>query len=130
MTKAAANERHPDLHDPEDDATELVRCLAESDVPLGFYGRRAGTGVTITPNVTRLVPSRCLVCKKPFKALRRSAKTCSDACRQALSRTRRAATPPLPIGPFDLIVADPPWHFLPARSRKAGLSGAMRCCRR
>ena len=22
-----------------------------------------------------------------------------------------AGTPPLPAGPFDLILADPPWHF-------------------
>lgn len=54
---------------------------------------------------------RCAVCDQPFDASRRSKKTCSDSCRQTLSRMRRAATPPFPEGPFDLILADPPWHF-------------------
>src|SRR4051794_34884396 len=51
------------------------------------------------------------VCGVRFPALRRSAKTCSPVCRQRLSRRLRAATPLLPPGPFDLIVADPPWPF-------------------
>jgi hypothetical protein len=52
----------------------------------------------------------CSSCGKRFEAERRSALTCSPACRQA-SRLLRATTPPLPEGPFDLIVADPPLHY-------------------
>lgn len=57
------------------------------------------------------VTVRCASCGDRFQGVRRSAKTCSPACRQRLSRSRRAATLPLPEGPFDLILADPPWHF-------------------
>src|SRR5215469_4658314 len=55
--------------------------------------------------------ARCLVCGKRFARLRRNRLTCSDACRQARSRRLRAATPPFPEGPFDLILADPPPLF-------------------
>ena len=54
--------------------------------------------------------ARCLVCGARFLRLRASRLTCSDVCRQKRSRALRAATPPLPEGPFDLIYADPPWH--------------------
>jgi MT-A70 len=68
--------------------------------------------VTLTDIVTiSRIRVRCEVCGNRFAAHRRSAKTCSPACRQRLSRTLRARTPPLPTGPFSLIVADPPWHF-------------------
>jgi MT-A70 len=68
---------------------------------------------TITNSVpTPSIRVRCLHCGQPFVAIRRSAKTCSDACRQRLSRAQRAATPPLPPGPFDLIYADPAWDFV------------------
>jgi hypothetical protein len=59
----------------------------------------------------RSIRLRCLACGTAFSALRRSAKTCSPACRQRFSRDLRAATPPLPPGPFDLLYADPAWHF-------------------
>jgi N6-adenosine-specific RNA methylase IME4 len=67
---------------------------------------------------------RCLVCDNPFLAIRRSAKTCSDACRQTLSRFRRASTLPLPSGPFDLILADPPWHFSTYSEKGQGRSAS------
>jgi N6-adenosine-specific RNA methylase IME4 len=35
---------------------------------------------------------------------------------------RRAATPPLPEGPFDLILADPPWHFTTYSQKGQGRS--------
>src|ERR1700682_3848557 len=79
--------------------------------------------VTITHSVT--VPTirlRCLVCGERFMAFRRSAKTCSVACRQAISRGLRAATPPLSPGPFDLIYAAPPWHFAPFSDKGQGRS--------
>src|SRR5690242_923507 len=74
--------------------------------------------VTITRNVTM----RCKVCGARFAALRRSKKTCSPACRQRLSRRLRAATPPLPSGSFDLVVADPPWQFETFSERGLGKS--------
>lgn len=80
-----------------------ARLYASCDLPL------CTLGLAVT---ARSVRARCLACGEPFYAMRDSAKTCSAACRQSLSRTRRAATPPLPPGPFDLIVADPPWHFV------------------
>jgi len=55
--------------------------------------------------------ARCLVCGARFPRLRSSRLTCSVACRQKRSRALRAATPPLPDGPYDLIYADPPWQF-------------------
>jgi N6-adenosine-specific RNA methylase IME4 len=67
--------------------------------------------VTLTDSVTAPLPRRCEVCDRKFLARRRSAKTCSVACRQQLSRRLRTATPPLPVGPFDLILADPAWRF-------------------
>lgn len=54
---------------------------------------------------------QCPVCRRSFTAERRSAVTCSDACRQQRSRRLRANTPPLPHGPYDLIYADPCWDF-------------------
>lgn len=54
---------------------------------------------------------QCPVCRRSFTAERRSAVTCSDACRQQRSRRLRANTPPLPHGPYDLIYADPPLDF-------------------
>jgi hypothetical protein len=81
--------------------------------------------VTLTVAVTS--PSRrtrCWVCGQPFAAVRQSAKTCSDVCRQALSRMRRAATPPLPEGPFDLILADPPWRFETCSDKGQGRSAS------
>ena len=54
--------------------------------------------------------ARCLVCGNKLTRARSSRLTCSDACRQARSRQLRAATPPLPLGIFDLLYADPPWH--------------------
>jgi N6-adenosine-specific RNA methylase IME4 len=65
-------------------------------------------GLAVTAKSVR---ARCLVCGRSFLAIRHSVKTCSAACRQSLSRERRAATPPLPEGPFDLFLADPPLHF-------------------
>jgi N6-adenosine-specific RNA methylase IME4 len=53
----------------------------------------------------------CAGCGRRFRAQRRSAITCSDACRQARSRLLRATTPPLPEGKFDLIVIDPPLGY-------------------
>ena len=54
---------------------------------------------------------KCVYCGQSFLAIRRSRKTCSDVCRQNLSRGLRATTPPLPRGKFDLLVADPAWRF-------------------
>jgi N6-adenosine-specific RNA methylase IME4 len=79
--------------------------------------------VTIIGSVT--VPTirvRCFSCGKPFPAFRRSAKTCSPACRQRLSRDLRAATPPLPSGRFQLLVADPPWSFASFSEKGQGKS--------
>jgi hypothetical protein len=67
--------------------------------------------VTLTNNRDAQVRVVCARCGKRFLAERRSALTCSDACRQARSRLLRATTPPLPAGPFDLIVADPPLGY-------------------
>ena len=68
--------------------------------------------VTIAASVTSpFIRARCVVCGRKFGAMRSTARTCSENCRQVLSRARRRATPPLPTGPFDLIAADPPWHF-------------------
>lgn len=53
----------------------------------------------------------CPVCRRSFTAERRSAVTCSDACRQRRSRRLHANTPPLPQGPYDLFFADPPLDF-------------------
>jgi N6-adenosine-specific RNA methylase IME4/predicted nucleic acid-binding Zn ribbon protein len=65
-------------------------------------------------NDVTLAPHRdaahCLVCGQRFLRLRTSRLTCSDRCRQQRSRKLRAATPELPVGRFDLIYADPPWH--------------------
>jgi N6-adenosine-specific RNA methylase IME4 len=55
--------------------------------------------------------TKCFVCNKWFVAQRRSALTCSGACRQVRSRRGRATTPPFPPGRFSLIYADPPYHF-------------------
>lgn len=90
-------------------------------IPPGIHGQKRmlrfdenGGGDDVTPTVIVTAPSikvRCEVCGDRFTARRRSARTCSPACRQRLSRGLRASTPPLPAGPFDLILADPPWHF-------------------
>jgi hypothetical protein len=53
----------------------------------------------------------CASCGRRFQAERRSAITCSDACRQARARLLRATTPPLPEDEFDLLVADPPLGY-------------------
>lgn len=63
----------------------------------------------IGPSVT--VRMRCEECGRRFDAMRRDTRACSTTCRQRLYRRMRAVTPPLPAGPFDLILADPPWHF-------------------
>jgi N6-adenosine-specific RNA methylase IME4 len=42
-----------------------------------------------------------------------------------MSRARRASTPPLPAGPFQLIVADPPWHFSTYSSKGQGKSPSV-----
>jgi N6-adenosine-specific RNA methylase IME4 len=85
-----------------------------------------GDGVrNVTPIVIVTSPSiklRCTVCGDRFAAQRRSAETCSPACRQRLSRDLRAATPRLPAGPFELIVADPPWHFTTFSEKGPGKS--------
>ena len=67
--------------------------------------------VTLTDNVTTIL-LRCLLYNKPFRTLRRTRKTCSPACRQRLSRGLRAARPPLPSGPFELIFVELPWDFV------------------
>jgi N6-adenosine-specific RNA methylase IME4 len=78
----------------------------------------ARCAVTARVTVTSLhIKRECEFCGNRFGALRCSARTCSEACRQGLSRRLRAATPPLPTGPFRLIVADPPYHF-DTRSQK------------
>ena len=87
--------------------------------------RNAGTpsDVTIVLIVTSsLIKVRCEVCGDRFAAHRRSAKTCSDVCRQRRSRHQRAVTPPFPAGPFDLISADPPWHFTTFSDKGQGKS--------
>jgi N6-adenosine-specific RNA methylase IME4 len=74
----------------------------------------AGVRSDVTAKVTVTafhIKLECEFCGNRFGALRNSAKTCSVACRQGLSRHLRAATLPLPAGPFSLIVADPPYHF-------------------
>ena len=79
--------------------------------------------VTTTDSVTTsTIRLRCLRCGEWFTAYRRSAKTCSTACRQRLSRDLRAATPSLPPGPFNLIYADPPWHFATYSEKGQGRS--------
>jgi N6-adenosine-specific RNA methylase IME4 len=79
--------------------------------------------VTLTDSVTTLpIRLRCLSCGKPIRTLRRSRKTCSPGCRQRLSRAQRAATPPLPHGPFDLVYADPPWDFVSYSAKGRGRS--------
>jgi hypothetical protein len=89
------------------------RLYTSYDVPL------CTLGLAVTAKSVR---ARCLACGERFFAMRGSAKTCSPACRQALSRTRRAATRPLPDGPFDLMVADPPWHFVTHSEKGQGRS--------
>jgi hypothetical protein len=63
-----------------------------------------------------------MVCGRKFDAVRSTAKTCSEACRQVLSRARRTATPSLPSAPFDLIVADPPLDFETSSGKGQGRS--------
>jgi N6-adenosine-specific RNA methylase IME4 len=79
--------------------------------------------VTLTDSVT--TPSirvRCVSCGRSFTAFRRSAKTCSPACRQRYCRALQAVTPPLPSGLFDLIYADPPWDFVTYSAKGQGRS--------
>jgi N6-adenosine-specific RNA methylase IME4 len=51
---------------------------------------------------------RCPVCRRWFDAVRDDAVTCSVKCRVARHRLLRAGTPPLPNGPFDLVLVDLP----------------------
>src|SRR5262249_37073003 len=69
--------------------------------------------------------TRCSYCGRPFAARRHSARTCSDVCRQRLCSTRRALTPPFPAGPFDLILADPPWDFATYSEKGQGRSASQ-----
>lgn len=102
MAIYAATEVHP--------LAELLPMLAPEVLQHEENGH--AQAVTLTTAVTTLpIRIRCEVCGNRFAAQRRSAKTCSGACRQRLSRGLRARTPPLPIGPFELIIADPPWDF-------------------
>jgi N6-adenosine-specific RNA methylase IME4 len=80
------------------------------------------TSVSHTPGTARGVPLRCSVCSQRFRAARRDAITCSNTCRLRRSRQLRAATPPLPAGPFDLILADPPWPFATYSDKGQGRS--------
>jgi hypothetical protein len=82
-----------------------------------YQRSKCGNGVT-----AQIIRLRCLICGKWFPAQRRSAKTCSPARRQRLSRDLRAATPPLPPGRFDLIYGDPPWHFTTHSEKGQGRS--------
>ncbi len=66
----------------------------------------------VTTSAYRDVRQTCVVCGISFPASRRSALTCSDACRQKRSRLLRATTPELPGSQFDLVYADPPWSFV------------------
>jgi N6-adenosine-specific RNA methylase IME4 len=53
---------------------------------------------------------RCVICSKPLsKCPVPGVSTCSLKCAQALQAI--AAKCPLPDGPYDLLYADPPWHF-------------------
>src|SRR3954451_22187702 len=60
-----------------------------------------------------MIRVKCSVCGGSFTAERSTARTCSDACRQARSRRIRSTTPPFPrrAGGYKLIYADPPWRF-------------------
>src|SRR4051812_47515057 len=79
--------------------------------------------VTLRPAVTKpSIRVRCVACGSWFPAQRRSAQSCSPTCRQRLSRELRARTPQLPAGPFDLVVADPPWHFTTYSQKGQGRS--------
>lgn len=78
--------------------------------------------VTISPYRDTRLRIVCVKCGKRFLAERRSALTCSTACRQARSRLLRATTPPLPEGLFDLIVADPPLGYRTWSSKGQGRS--------
>jgi hypothetical protein len=98
------------------DEAPFMRTLIPLQIP-----PRVTLSSTVTGNTVR---ARCLACNRPFVAKRRSAQTCSDGCRQTLSRTRRAATPLLPSGPFDLIIADPPWHFTTHSEKGQGRSAS------
>ena len=53
----------------------------------------------------------CAYCGRPFQPQRSDAITCSDRCRKARLRRLAANTPTLSLGQFDLIMADPPWHY-------------------
>lgn len=76
--------------------------------PESVTATRSVTAGASAPRQVRVV---CRVCGTRFAAERRSALTCSDACRQKRSRSLRASTPELPAGPFDLFYVDPPWRF-------------------
>ncbi len=101
-------------------------CLLPYQNVANFRSRSPMTldgAVTITDSVTTsTIRVRCLVCREWFTAIRRSARTCSDACRQRLSRDLQAATPPLPPGPYDLVYADPPWDFVTYSAKGQGRS--------
>jgi N6-adenosine-specific RNA methylase IME4 len=95
----------PDIDCSE--VTQLAKCDSQS---------------VVTPRAKRDIRLRCTVCGERFVAKRKSALTCSDVCRQRRSRQLRAATPELPLGPFDLIYADPPWDFETRSAKGKGRS--------
>jgi N6-adenosine-specific RNA methylase IME4 len=115
-----------------DDAVLSLECCLNCTRPLMsilrsneclIFTQLVAHAVTPTANVTTpRIKVRCEFCADGFKALRCSAKTCSPACRQGLSRLMRAATPPLPAGPFDLILADPPYPFTTYSQKGQGKS--------
>jgi N6-adenosine-specific RNA methylase IME4 len=54
---------------------------------------------------------QCCICHSKFTATRSDAITCQTSCRQALSRLVRKCDNDLPTGPFNILYADPCWHF-------------------
>jgi N6-adenosine-specific RNA methylase IME4 len=82
----------------------------------------AHTPVTLSPKRDDRVRLVCASCGQRFLAERRDALTCSASCRQARSRLLRDTTPSLPVGPFDLIVCDPPLGYLTRSPKGQGRS--------
>jgi N6-adenosine-specific RNA methylase IME4 len=66
---------------------------------------------------------RCAICQKPLsKNPVPGESTCSSKCEQALQAI--AAKCRLPDGPYDLLYADPPWHFHTYSNKGQGRSAS------